>query len=233
MERGIFAVAKPVGITSAGVINRIRAVLREEAGKAARIKVGHGGTLDRAASGVLVVALGSDCKRLRNFLASDKCYEAVGKLGEATDTYDMDSGSRVIRTASWEHVEREHITRVLAGHFTGEISQIPPAYSALKCGGERASDLARKGIDFTLPPRKVTVYSVRLIKFHPPRFTIAVHCSSGTYIRSMVYDIGRHLGSAAHVSELCRTKQGQFTLSCALREQDWTFEKINNSITSF
>lgn len=235
MKRGIFAVVKPVGITSAAVINRIKTVLLDEAGKSGprtniQLKVGHGGTLDRAASGVLVVAIGNDCKQLCKFLTSDKSYECVGKLGEATDTWDMDIDSTVVQKAPWKHIQQAHISDVLQNHFLGEIYQIPPKYSALKLNGRRASDLAREGIDFTLQPRRITVHSIQLIKFQPPYFTLTVHCTSGTYIRSIVHELGQHLGSTACVNKLCRTRQGVFTLNHALHLQDWTYEKIKNSI---
>ena len=234
MMRGIFAVAKPVGITSAKVTNIIKAVLVKEAlttdpdaGKrrgSSKIKVGHGGTLDKGASGVLVIAVGEDCKRLSAFLGSDKYYECVGKLGEATDTLDMDG--EVVQETAWKHVSASGLSEALRTKFTGKISQTPPVYSALKHKGKRSSDLARKGIVFAPAVREVTVYSARLMGFQPPYFTISVHCSSGTYIRSIVHDLGQSVGSAAHVSKLCRTKQGPFDLSQALSESEWTYSKI-------
>ena len=235
MQRGIFAVLKPVGITSADATKRIRKVLTNGAGKNGRgkaktpkLKVGHGGTLDRGASGVLVVAIGEDCKILQSFLRCDKCYECVGRLGEATDTYDKDG--KVVQKAPWKHIEQSVVSEVLAKHFSGEIIQKPPVYSAIKYGGERASDLARKGIAFTPTPRKITIHSIALMEFKPPFFKLAVHCSSGTYVRSIIHDLGQCLGSAAHVRELCRTKQGPFTLNNALLEKCWTVEHIQIAI---
>lgn len=235
MQRGVFAVVKPVGITSAGVTNRIKTIIREKTRKSEqgfhKLKVGHGGTLDKGASGVLVVAIGEDCKKLATFLKSDKYYECVGKLGEARDSYDMDG--RIVQESDWKHIALSDVSKVISDHFCGEITQTPPIYSALKYGGKRASDLARKGIVFTPTPRKVTVHSITLLEFQPPFFKTAVHCSSGTYIRSIVHDLGQHLGSAAYVRELCRTKQGPFTLNHALAEKDWTFDNIFRAIENF
>ena len=241
MQRGMFAVVKPAGITSAGVINKIKTVLRKGVQKSGanvagkqgspRIKVGHGGTLDKRATGVFVIGLGEDCKKLDTFLRSDKCYECVGELGKATDSYDMDG--TVVQEASWNHVAPSDMTDALASHFCGEISQTPPTFSALKYRGKRSSDLARKGIIITHQPRLVTVYSITLTYCQLPLFKLAVHCSSGTYIRSIVHDLGQRLGSAAHVRELCRTRQGPLSLDSALSEKDWTFENIQRSIEKF
>ena len=228
---------KPAGITSATVTNRIKAILLKQAIKVLpeagrkrnpRVKVGHGGTLDKGASGVLVIGVGEDCKRLSAFLGSDKCYECVGKLGEATDTWDMDG--RLIEEAQWEHVTAADLSETLRDRLSGKISQALPLYSALKHKGKRSSDLARKGIIFSPAQREVTVYSTSLMEFHPPYFKISVHCSSGTYIRSIVHDLGQSVGSAAYVSELCRTKQGPFTLDHALPESEWSYSNICKAI---
>ena len=220
--RGIFAVVKPVGLTSADVTNRIKALLRE--GNGSRVKVGHGGTLDRSAHGVLVIGIGADCGKLTAALGGDKCYECMGELGAATDTYNSDG--KVVRRAPWCHVSRSDVESVLANHFSGQITQTPPTYSALKWKGTRLSDLARRGILITPKSRRITIHSISLQNFQPPLFTIDVTCSSGTYIRSLVHDIGQKLDSAAFVRSLCRTKQGVFTLEQALQEKDWTFKNI-------
>lgn len=230
MNRGIFAVLKPVGITSAGVTNRIKRIItsKSELGSPHKVKVGHGGTLDKDASGVLVIAIGQDCKKLLHYLKCDKCYECVGKLGEATDSFDV--SGQIVEEADWKHIELSDISKALRDHFCGEIVQLPPTYSAIKHGGKRVSDMAREGITVTLSPRKVAVHSISLMDFQPPFFKIHVHCSSGTYIRTIVHDLGKRLGSAAYVRELCRTKQGPFTLKHALPEKDWTFDGIQKSI---
>ena len=234
MQRGLFAVAKPAGVTSAAVTNRIKAVLLQEARKnspdaasgrhSPKIKVGHGGTLDKGASGVLVIGVGRDCKRLADFLASDKCYECVGRLGEARDTLDMDGS--VVEMAPWDHVTQKALSEALVQRFTGTILQSPPVYSAIKHKGSRSSDLARRGILFVPSPREVTVHSATLVKFQPPFFEISIHCTSGTYIRSIVHELGKYVGSAAYVTELRRTRQGQFELRHALPESKWNFSEI-------
>ena len=220
--RGIFAVVKPVGLTSADVTNRIKALLRE--GNGSRVKVGHGGTLDKSAHGVLVIGIGADCRKLTAALADDKCYECLGELGTATDSYD--SEGKVVYRAPWGHVSRSNLESVLANHFSGQITQTPPTYSALKWKGTRLSDLARRGTLITPEPRRITIHSISLQDFQPPSFMINVTSSSGTYIRSLVHDIGQKLNSAAFVRSLCRKRQGMFTLEQALQERDWTFKNI-------
>lgn len=224
--RGIFAVVKPVGLTSAAVTIRIKTVLTNRTGFP--VKVGHGGTLDKSARGVLVIGLGKDCKKLTKAIGEDKSYECTGELGTATDSYDAEG--KVVHWASWQHVRRSDLEKVLTTHFSGVITQTPPTYSALKWKGKRLSDLARRGVLIAAKPRQVTIHSISLLDFQPPLFTISVTSSSGTYIRSIVHDIGQRLASAAYVKALCRTRQGSFTLEHALEEKEWTYENIQDAI---
>lgn len=254
-QRGIFAVCKPSGVRSAQVVARIKAVLlqkrhekpvqgqdpnlkltattnrdrtqRGTASRATRLKVGHGGTLDQLAEGVLVIAVGQDCKKLSEFLKGDKCYVATGQLGKSTDT--CDAGGTVTEQKPYDHVQRMDLERTLKS-FRGETFQAPPAYSALKHQGMRFSDLARSGVVVEPQPRRITIHSMSLEDFQPPYFTISVFCASGTYIRSLIRDIGLQLGTVACVTELVRTRQGVFSLKNALPEGQWTVDGIQAAV---
>ncbi|KPP72818.1 putative tRNA pseudouridine synthase 1 [Scleropages formosus] len=215
---GLFAIYKKQGPTSADVLNQLKRKLFQEAGekqtnprkrKKQALKMGHGGTLDSAASGVLVVGVGGGTKMLTTMLTGSKKYTAVGELGKATDTLDATGTVTLQKTyGKTKHITKENMEEKLK-KFTGEIMQVPPLYSALKRDGQRLSVLLKKGQEVEAKPaRAVTVYHLSLRDFSPPLFTI-------------------ELSSCAHVKELVRTKQGQFTLEeHALREDQWTIENI-------
>uniref|UniRef100_A0A667XHC9 Pseudouridylate synthase TRUB1 n=1 Tax=Myripristis murdjan TaxID=586833 RepID=A0A667XHC9_9TELE len=235
---GLFAIYKTQGPTSADVLNKLKEALLKEAGvknpnprkrKKQDLKMGHGGTLDSAACGVLVVGVGNGTKMLSTMLAGSKKYTAVGELGKATDT--LDATGTVILEKDFEHITRVAFEEKLK-IFTGDIMQVPPLYSALKKDGQRLSVLLKKGHKVEAKPaRAVTVYSLTLQEFKPPLFTLDIECGGGFYVRSLVDDLGKALSSCAHVKELTRTKQGQFTLKDhALREEHWTLEHILHSM---
>lgn len=196
--------------------------------------MGHGGTLDKSAEGVLVIGLGKDCKKLSSFLHKVyKGYTVTGVLGVATDT--LEEYGNVTEEKPWEHVTKQDLEKVLVD-FQGEIVQVPPLYSALKSGGIRFSDRAREAsvqgmvCDVTPEPRQVTIHSLTVTDFNPPRFTIKVSCGSGTYMRSLVRDIGTKLGTVAHLEYLCRTQQGPFSIEDALCQSKWTVSDIEAAI---
>ncbi|XP_012731717.2 probable tRNA pseudouridine synthase 1 [Fundulus heteroclitus] len=235
---GLFAIYKKQGPTSADVLNTLKDTLLREAGvensnsrkrKKQWLKMGHGGTLDSAASGVLVVGVGNGTKQLSTMLTGSKKYRAVGELGKATDT--LDATGTVIMEKEFEHVTRLDMEEKLK-MFTGDIMQVPPLYSALKKDGQRLSVLLKKGHQVEAKPaRPVTVYSLTLQEFQPPCFTLDIECGGGFYVRSLVDDLGKALASCAHVKELIRTKQGQFTLQDhALHEEQWTLENIRGAL---
>ena len=230
MNRGLFAVFKPAGMTSAQVTGIIKRILQSDRGESdprgRTLKVGHGGTLDKDAEGVLVIGVGEDCKKLQNFLQGEKEYDAIGRLGVATDT--LDSSGTVVEEKPWGHVTKVDLLNTLK-KFQGEQLQTPPVISALKVRGRRMSDLARMGktSDIEPKPRAITISKLELVDFSPPAFRIIVACSKGTYIRSLISDIGKSLRTVAHVKYLCRTKQGkQFYLENALSQEEWTVERI-------
>lgn len=235
---GLFAIYKKRGPTSADVLNVLKEALLKEAGvknpnprkrKNQSLKMGHGGTLDSSASGVLVVGVGNGTKMLSTMLAGSKKYIAVGELGKATDT--LDATGSVILEKEFEHITRLDIEEKLKA-FIGDIMQVPPLYSALKKDGQRLSVLLKKGHKVEAKPaRPVTVYNLTLQEFKPPLFTLDIECGGGFYVRSLVDDLGKALSSCAHVKELTRTKQGPFTLQeHALHEEQWTLEHILRSL---
>ncbi|XP_034427108.1 probable tRNA pseudouridine synthase 1 [Hippoglossus hippoglossus] len=235
---GLFAIYKKQGPTSAELLNTFKEALLKEAGvqnpnprkrKKQSLKLGHGGTLDSAASGVLVVGVGYGTKKLSTMLAGSKKYVAVGELGKATDT--LDATGKVILEKDFEHITRQDFEEKLKS-FTGDIMQVPPLYSALKKDGQRLSVLLKKGHKVEAKPaRPVTVYNLTLQEFKPPFFTLDVECGGGFYVRSLVDDLGKALSSCAHVKNLVRTKQGQFTLEeHALHEEQWTLEHVLHSL---
>ena len=208
---GALVIDKPVGMTSHDVVKIVRN------GTGIR-RVGHTGTLDPRASGVLVVLIGP-AVRLSEFLsASDKRYQASLRFGVATDTYDTE-GKQVGETKSVDHIKEEDFQQLLK-EYEGKIEQVPPAYSAVKVNGEKAYNLARKGEEVELKARMIDVYTLELLEWDPPEAVIDVYASSGTYVRSLANDLGNDLGVGAHLSGLRRTKNGQFTLRDAVRLQD-------------
>ncbi len=203
---GILIVDKPVGMTSHDVVSVIRK------GTGLR-RIGHTGTLDPRASGVLVILIGP-AVRLSEYLVCDrKGYEAMIRFGSVSDTYDGDGN--VIQTGSEAPVNEDEIMDAMES-FVGEITQVPPAYSAIKIHGQKAYDLARKGKEVQLEGRKVTVYSFDFIEYVRPELTADIICSSGTYIRSIANDLGQKLGCGAYLSGLRRTMSGNFTLRNAV-----------------
>jgi tRNA pseudouridine55 synthase len=212
---GVLVVDKPIGMTSHQVVQVIR--------QGTRIKrAGHTGTLDPRASGVLVVLIGPAVRLSQYVSAENKRYQATIKLGEKTDTYD---GEGAITGTSDIEVTFEQFEEALKG-FVGEIKQVPPPYSAVKVKGKHAYDLARKGEDVELEPRLINVYSLDILEWTPPEVVIDVHCSSGTYVRSLAYDLGELLGCGAYLTGLRRTKSGRFSLrdATSLSKLTETFE---------
>ena len=208
---GALVVDKPVGMTSHDVVNFIRR------GTGIR-RAGHTGTLDPRASGVLVVLIGPAVRLSEYLSASDKRYQAIIKLGIATDTYDTE-GVQVGETKSVNHITEKDIQNLLRA-YEGKVQQVPPAHSAVKVDGERAYEKARRGEEVELEPREIDVYNLELLEWGAPEATIDVYASSGTYVRALANDIGNDLGVGAHLVGLRRTKNGQFTLRDAVRMRE-------------
>lgn len=206
---GILVVNKPLGWTSHDVVAHVRRLAHEK-------RVGHAGTLDPMATGVLLVCLGRATRVTEYLMASDKTYRAIVRLGVETDTHDA---AGQVLAAHPVDADESDVRRVLAG-FVGEIDQVPPMYSALKREGKPLYKLARKGLAVERAPRRVVIHEITLRAWQPPDLTLDVRCSPGTYIRSLAHDVGAALGCGAHLSQLTRLASGSFTLDDAVALQD-------------
>jgi tRNA pseudouridine55 synthase len=203
---GVLVVDKPVGMTSHDVVQAIRN------GTGLR-RAGHTGTLDPRASGVLVILVGPAVRLSEYVSASDKRYQAIIRLGGRTDTFDSDG--KMTQANQPVNVTESQFEEVLKT-FIGEIEQTPPPYSAVKVQGRKAYEMARQGEDVELAPRKITVHHLEVLEWAPPEVVIDVHCSSGTYVRSLANDLGEKLGCGAYLVGLRRTKSGRFSLRDAV-----------------
>lgn len=213
----ILNVYKPAGWTSFDVVKKIRSLIREK-------KVGHGGTLDPFAEGVLIVGTGKDTKQLGNISGSDKTYEATVKLGETTDTLDPEGN--IITEKSIPSLSDSHILKVF-NSFTGKQEQIPPMYSAKKKNGVRLYKLARKNQVVDRDPVPVTIHSLELIDRNQERITFRVTCSKGTYIRVLGQDIAQALGTVGYLTYLKRLSVGNYSVENSLSldelQKQWTY----------
>lgn len=203
---GVLVVDKPVGMTSHDVVQVIRN------GTSLR-RAGHTGTLDPRASGVLVILVGPAVRLSEYVSASDKRYQAIIRLGSTTDTFDADG--RFTRSNVPVNVTEAQFEEVLKS-FIGEIEQTPPPYSAVKVQGRKAYEMARQGEEVDLTPRKIQVHHLEVLEWAPPEVVVDVHCSSGTYVRSLANDLGEKLGCGAYLVGLRRTKSGRFSLRDAV-----------------
>ena len=211
-EGEILAFFKPYTWTSFHLVNKVRYHLSKRF-KVKRFKVGHAGTLDPLATGVLILCTGKATKRIEELQHHTKEYEADLMLGATTASYDKEHP--VNATYPYEHITEEMFNEVLK-KFTGTIAQRPPLYSACKVDGERAYNLARQGSDMQLAPKQITIEKIELLSFAPPQATIRVVCGKGTYIRSLARDLGEALGSGAHLDSLQRSRSGIFHVGNAL-----------------
>lgn len=199
---GILVVNKPKGLTSFDVVYEVRKITKSK-------KVGHAGTLDPLASGVLVVCLNKATKLVNNLIDDDKEYRLTLKLGETTKTFDAESEVNKICDIP-KDIEQQ--VPLVLNEFRGEILQVPPIYSAKKVMGKPAYALARRGDLVTLKPNKVNILDIVLESLQLPFVTLKVTCSKGTYLRSLAHDIGQKLGCGAYVSDLVRLRSGRFKL---------------------
>lgn len=211
---GIIIVNKPKGITSFDVIRKLKKILRTK-------KIGHTGTLDPLASGVMLVCVGKSTKLAQDLEAKDKVYIADFDIGYATDTYDTE-GKKIAEN----HIEvsKENLIEATK-KFLGSIKQVPPMYSAIKMDGKKLYDLARKGIEVERSERDVKIEYINILNFGENKAQIQTKVSKGCYIRSLIYDIGKDLGTYATMTELLRTAVGDYSL-----EQAYTLEEIENLI---
>ena len=214
---GILNICKATGMTSHDVVARIRKLLKQK-------RVGHAGTLDPAASGVLPICVGQGTRVAEYLSESGKAYQAEILFGTVTDTYDAEG--TVLRTHDTSTLTLAHIEEVLP-QFLGSQMQMPPLYSAIKLQGQPAYKRMRAGEEITLTARPVTFYKLDILDWHTPRLTLAIDCSKGTYIRSLAYDLGERLGYGAHLSALIRTRSGPFVL-----EESVSLEQVAQAVES-
>jgi tRNA pseudouridine55 synthase len=213
---GLLNLNKPSGITSRGAVNQVVRLAR-------KVKVGHAGTLDPLASGVLVVALGSTTRLIRSVQEMPKTYRVTIRLDATSDTLDVDG--HVVEVMEPRIPELDEIRMALSRQI-GTIDQLPPAYSALKIGGIRAYELAREGQAVTLAPRKVTIYRIDVVSYQWPRVELEVECGGGTYVRSIARDLGDALGCGGVVEVLTRTRIGPFLLETAIEPAKLTTDSL-------
>ena len=210
----VLLVDKPKGWTSFDVVGKIRSSLRKQTGQ--KIKVGHAGTLDPLATGLLIVLVGNATKRQDEFMKQNKVYEVTMKLGQTSTTAD-EEGEKM--TVSDRQPSADAVKEAV-NSFLGQISQVPPAYSAIKIDGQRAYKLARAGKDVQIAPRSVTIYVIDDLAYNYPTISFTTKVSSGTYIRSLVTDIGQKLGVGAYMTDLRRTAIGEFSVNNAKSVED-------------
>jgi len=206
----ILNIYKPAGMTSFDVVRIVRNKLKVK-------KVGHCGTLDPMAEGVLIILVGKATKSAAKLSALDKEYLATILLGRETDTYDITG--KVMQEKEIPFFRQDELKSIL-DKFRGEIEQLPPMYSALKIKGRKLYQLARKGLEVERQIRKVQIYQLNLLNWYRPRLDLMIHCSKGTYIRTLAYDLGRELNCGACVEKLLRIKVGDFKIEDALRIDD-------------
>ena len=214
---GILNINKAIGMTSHDVVAKIRKTIQQK-------RVGHAGTLDPAASGVLPICIGQGTRVAEYLSESGKAYQAEILFGSVTDTYDREG--TILRTASISDLTLSRIEAALV-HFLGPQQQMPPRYSAIKLQGQPAYKRVRAGEEVILETRPITITRLEICAWKPPQLTLLIECSKGTYIRSLAYDLGEHLGCGAHLGGLIRTRSGPFSLIESI-----TLEQLTTATTT-
>jgi len=220
---GILNINKPPGPTSFAIVAQLRRLIKEK-------RIGHGGTLDPLASGVLPLFLGRATRLVEYLHEYPKTYLANITLGIATDTYDAEG--RVVATVDVARITREAIIQALS-QFEGVITQTPPSYSAIKRHGQPLYALARKGLVLEANPRQVTISRLAIVDFQPPLLTLEIECGTGTYIRSLANDLGRELGVGAHLANLVRTSYGPFCINDAVSPSQMAVAAEQGKVSAF
>ncbi|SFN27262.1 tRNA pseudouridine synthase B [Chryseobacterium oleae] len=222
----VFLLDKPLDWTSFQAVNKMKYKLKREFNLPKKFKIGHAGTLDPRATGLLIVCCGKFTKRIPEIQDAPKEYWTEIKIGVQTESYDTEKPE--ILQQDFSHITEEQINEAL-GKFVGEIEQKPPVYSAIKIDGQRAYNLARAGEEVEMKSRKTTIFYINDIKIDLPLVSFTVGCSKGTYIRSLAHDIGQELGVGAYLTQLRRTKIGDYTIENATTdflENEYRFEGL-------
>lgn len=220
-ESGILLIDKPYRWTSFDVVNKLRYVIKSDTGK--RYKIGHAGTLDPLATGLLIICYGKETKSISKFMDFDKEYIATFVMGSSTPCFDLEKP--IDKHFPYEHITEEMIKEVLL-KYTGEQDQIPPIFSAKQIDGRRAYKFARSGEEVEIKPVRINIYQLELLKFNLPEIEIRIVCSRGTYIRALARDFGTELNSGAHLSALRRTRIGSYKVEQAMLPDE--FERLMN-----
>jgi tRNA pseudouridine55 synthase len=218
-EGEVLLLDKPQDWTSFDVVNKVRFLLKHHCG-IPKIKVGHAGTLDPLATGLLILCTGKMTKRINDLLLLDKEYTGTITLGATTPSYDLETD--IDKTYPIHHVTEDAIEGARL-HFTGLIHQVPPAYSAKKIRGKRAYTYARQKLDVSLKPKDVTIHEFKILGIDLPDISFKVHCTKGTYIRSLAHDFGHYLKCGAHLSGLRRTRIGDYDIADAINIEQFEF----------
>jgi len=213
----VILIDKPLQWTSFQVVNKLRWAIRK-AYKIKKIKVGHAGTLDPLATGLLIICTGKMTKQISTFQSQTKTYTGTITLGGTTPSYDLET--EIATTLPIEHISSDLIHSTVK-QFIGEIDQLPPIFSAIKKDGKRLYEHARSGEAVDIKPRKITIETFKITKIEMPKLAFTVVCSKGTYIRSLAHDFGKALNSGAHLSALRRTKIGNYSVENALSIEDF------------
>ena len=219
-EGQVLLINKPLEWTSFDVVRKIRSAIKIK-------KVGHAGTLDPLATGMLILCTGKFTKRINEYMAQEKEYTGTFTLGATTPTYDLESEPQDLK--DYSAITPEQL-QTIAQQFTGEIMQVPPMHSAIKKDGKRVYELARQGITIELEPRKITIKEFEFTAIELPVLHFRVVCTTGTYIRSLANDVGKAAGCGAYLSSLCRTRIGGFTLDKSMTMEqalEWVKEMKN------
>lgn len=224
----IIGIDKPLGWTSFDAVKRVRGAIQRRL-HLKKFKVGHAGTLDPLATGVLIICTGRATRRIEELQNGDKEYVATIRLGATTPSFDLET--EVDATYPWEHISKESIEQVLPD-FTGKIMQVPPVFSAVKVDGKRAYNLARKGKEVTLQAKPLQIKEMELLECNLPEIVVRIVCSKGTYIRALARDLGAALGSGAHLTGLRRTRVGAIKVDNCW-QIDEAIEKINTAPLSY
>lgn len=225
-ESGILLIDKPYRWTSFDVVNKVRSVIKGQTG--VRFKVGHAGTLDPLATGLLIICYGKETKSISRFTEFDKEYVAAVQLGSTTPSYDLEKP--IDQTYPFEHISEQMVKDVLI-KYTGEQNQVPPIFSAKWIDGKRAYKFAREGEVVEIKPVQINIYELELLSFNLPEVTIRIKCSRGTYIRAIARDIGLDLLSGAHLTSLRRTRIGEYKVEQAMVPEE--FVRLMNEPESF
>lgn len=229
---GFLLINKPRNWTSHDAVSYIRNIARKKTGNK-KIKVGHAGTLDPFATGLLIIGIGHEATKLIDeFKGMPKEYIAKLKLGAISDTYDSEGKIQASKHLNTRTISKDKVEKIIQ-NFIGKQNQLPPMHSAKKIGGKKLYELARKGIEVDRKPHNIEIYDIKLMEYNWPNLKIKVNCSTGTYIRTLAHDIGEKLKVGAYCEELMRTKIGKYFVEKTITPKEITVENLESKLFDF